>query len=574
MPDKSPAYVIGVDFGTDSVRAVVVNALNGEELSSGVHEYQRWKEGKYNNPAQSQFRQHPLDYLEGVENSIKRSLAVLSPQVIDAIKGISVDTTGSTPGPIDENGNLLALRPDFAENPNAMFVLWKDHTANKEAEEINQLAHSWKVDFTKYVGGIYSSEWFWAKILHISREDEEVRNHAFSWVEHCDWISAVLTGNTNPLTLKRSRCAAGHKAMWHEEFEGLPSEEFLLKLDPVLAGLRNRLFRHTYAADEAMGTISEDWAVRLGLPKDVVIGTGAFDAHMGAIGAHIEPYTLVKVIGTSTCDITIGPVEEVGSLLIKGICGQVEGSVVPGMLGMEAGQSAFGDLYAWWSKVILNPVVKLLEAQGQAAIARQLEETMIPYLSEEASKLPVLEDDIVSIDWMNGRRTPDANHTLKGAISNLNLGSDTVKIFKSLVESTAFGARRISERFAEEGVAIKQVIAIGGVSRKSSFVMQTLADVMNVPIKVVQSDQCCALGAAICASVVSGVYPSIEVAQQSMASGFDIQYNPRPEVVKVYEKLYKKYLKLGQFLEHEFASVETNNEGNAKNAQITTSSIS
>ncbi|MDQ3535883.1 MAG: ribulokinase [Bacteroidota bacterium] len=553
--DKNSSYVIGVDYGTDSVRAVVVNAHNGEELSSGVHEYKRWKEGKYNDPARSQFRQHPLDYIEGLEYSIKEALSSLSPPIINSIKGISIDTTGSTPGPVDEMGNLLALREDFAENPNAMFILWKDHTANAEAEEINKLSHQWEVDYTKYVGGIYSSEWFWAKILHILRVDARVRAHAFSWVEHCDWISAVLTGNINPLSIKRSRCAAGHKAMWHEEFEGLPSEEFLVKLDPVLKGIRKRLFRHTFAADQAMGTISTEWAQKLGLPNHVVIGTGAFDAHMGAIGAHIGPYTLVKVIGTSTCDITVGPVEEVGNLLIKGICGQVEGSVIPGMLGMEAGQSAFGDVYAWWNKIILDPVIKILEKQGQGAVAKKLSEEMISFLTEEAGKLPVTEDDVIALDWMNGRRTPDANHTLKGAITNLNLGSDSVKIFKALVEATAFGARRISERFDEEGVAIKQVIAIGGVSRKSSFVMQKLADVMNVPIKVAKSDQCCALGAAICASVVAGIHPSIQVAQEAMASDYDVEYKPRPEVVKIYQKLYQKYLSLGQSLENELTDI-------------------
>jgi L-ribulokinase len=528
-----------------------VHTHTGEEMSSGVYEYQRWKSGKYCDPVISQFRQHPLDYLEGLEQSIKKALQHVSGEVIENIKGISVDTTGSTPGPVDETGMLLALLPEFSENPHAMFILWKDHTANTEAEEINTLAHRWDVDYTKYVGGIYSSEWFWAKILHTLRVDKQVRAKAFSWVEHCDWISAVLTGNTNPLSLKRSRCAAGHKAMWHEEFEGLPSEEFLTALDPVLAGLRQRLFRQTYTFDESMGTISAEWAQKLGLPGDVTIGVGGFDAHMGAVGASIEPYTLVKIIGTSTCDISMAPTEQIGHLLIRGICGQVEGSVVPNMLGLEAGQSAFGDLYAWFQQVILSPVTQLLTQQGQTSAVKYLQENMIRHLSEEASKLPVTEQDIIAVDWMNGRRTPDANHQLKGAIANLNLGSDAARIFKSLVEATAYGARRISERFQQEGISIKQVIAIGGVSRKSSFVMQTLADVMNVPIKVAKSDQCCALGAAICAATASGVYPTITAAQQAMASDMDATYKPRPENVAVYDVLYRKYLRLGNFIEEE-----------------------
>ncbi|WP_421825594.1 ribulokinase [Larkinella sp.] len=542
-------YVIGVDFGTDSVRAVLVNAETGDELASGVHEYVRWKTGAYCDPARSQFRQHPLDYLEGLEQSVRSALRAVSPEVIADIRGISVDTTGSTPGPVDENGTPLALLPQFADNPNGMFILWKDHTANQEAEEINQLAHRWDTDFTKYVGGIYSSEWFWSKILRTLRVDESIRPAAFSWIEHCDWISAVLTGNSNPLTLKRSRTAAGHKALWHAEFEGLPSEEFLTMLDPLLAGLRDHLFRHTYTSDEPMGTISAEWAEKLGVPTTVVIGVGGFDAHMGAVGANIESYALVKVIGTSTCDMLMAPSEDVGHLLIRGICGQVDGSIVPGMLGMEAGQSAFGDLYAWFTRLILEPVASLLTQQGQARSIPALQAALLPHLSEQASQLPVQETDIVSLDWLNGRRTPDANHTLKGAISGLNLGSSAAHVFKSLVEATAYGARRIAERFVEEGVPIQQVIAIGGVARKSAFVMQTLADVMNVPIKVAESDQCCARGAAVCAAVAAGIYPTFAEAQKAMASAFDAVYTPRLERAAVYDVLYERYLSLGGFIE-------------------------
>jgi L-ribulokinase len=350
-------FVIGVDYGTDSVRALVVNTATGEEVGTAVHYYARWKQGLYCDPASSQFRQHPLDYLEGLQNSIAGALEGLSDEVKQNIVGISVDTTGSTPVAVDQNGTPLALLPEFAENPNGMFILWKDHTANAEAEEINHLAHHWDTDFTKYVGGIYSSEWFWAKILRTLRVDETIREKAYSWVEHCDWISAVLTGNTDPIAMKRSRCAAGHKALWHQEFEGLPSEEFLTKLDPLLGGLRDRLFSETYTSDNSMGTISKEWADKLGISDKAVIGVGAFDCHMGAVGADIQPYSLCKVIGTSTCDMLVAPNEEIGHLLIRGICGQVDGSIIPGMLGMEAGQSAFGDLYAWFQKVIVGPFV-------------------------------------------------------------------------------------------------------------------------------------------------------------------------------------------------------------------------
>jgi L-ribulokinase len=541
-------YVIGIDFGTDSVRALVVNANTGEQAGTAVAEYTRWKEGKYCDASVSQFRQHPLDYLEGLESAVSNALDQSPAHVRENIKGISVDTTGSTPVAVDKNGTPLALLPEFAENPNGMFILWKDHTANAEAEEINKLAHGWSTDYSKYVGGIYSSEWFWAKILRTLRVDERVRDHAYSWVEHCDWISAELTGVTDPLTLKRSRCAAGHKALWHQDFEGLPSNEFFAELDPLLNGLRDRLFADTATSDESMGTISQAWAEKLGLPADVVIGVGAFDAHMGAVGALIEPYSLCKVIGTSTCDMLVAPNEEVGHLLIKGICGQVDGSIVPGMLGMEAGQSAFGDIYAWFAKLVVEPVRTLL---GEEA-AQELSKKLIPHLASQAALLPVTEKDIIAVDWLNGRRTPDAKHTLKGAILGLNLASDPARIFKALVEATAYGSKSIVERFRNEGVPIHQVIAIGGVAKKSSFVMQTLADVLNMPIKVAASEQACALGAAMFAAVAAGVYETLPEAQEAMNSGFDAVYQPRPDQSAVYQTLYQKYLQSGAFLENEF----------------------
>ncbi|GAB3897450.1 ribulokinase [Spirosoma agri] len=560
----SNSYVIGVDFGTDSVRALIVDTQTGQAVGTHVHEYQRWKKGLYCDPATSQFRQHPLDYLEGLEATITASLAKAPDDVRQHIVGISIDTTGSTPVAVDETGLPLALRPDFTENPNGMFILWKDHTANAEAEEINDLAHHWDTDYTKYVGGIYSSEWFWSKMLRTLRVDEAVRQHAFSWVEHCDWISAVLTGNTNPLTLRRSRCAAGHKALWHREFDGLPSDEFLTRLDPLLSGQRDRLFRDTYTADQSMGNLSAEWAEKLGLSTGVVIGVGAFDAHMGAIGAEIEPYAFVRIIGTSTCDILMAPIEEIGHRLIRGICGQVDGSVAPGMLGLEAGQSAFGDVYAWFARLITGPVRELLGDEAADTLSRQL----IPHLSEQAAKLPVTEHDLIALDWINGRRTPDANHTLKSAIAGLNLGTDAAKIFKALVEATTFGSRSIVDRFIEEGVPIKKVIAIGGVAKKSPFVMQTLADVLNKPIQVASSDQACALGAAMCAAVAAGVHPTMEAAQQAMGSGFDAEYQPRPEQVAVYEKLYQKYLNLGAFIENKQPSSTQSSKQYAQSESI------
>ncbi|NLI25348.1 MAG: ribulokinase [Bacteroidales bacterium] len=552
-------FVIGIDYGTDSVRTLIVDASTGAEVASSVFWYPRWKAGKYCNPAANQFRQHPLDYMEGLEITVKEALASAPAGTAERVVAISVDTTGSTPVAVNREGTPLSLLPEFSENPNAMFILWKDHTSVKEAAEINELAKKWGgTDYTRYEGGVYSSEWFWAKILHILRTDEKVRQAAFSWVEHCDWIPALLTGNTNPLTLKRSRCAAGHKAMWHEEWGGLPSEDFLVRLDPLLKGLRDRLYTETYTSDVPAGTLSAEWAARLGLPATVTVGVGAFDAHLGALGGEIKPYYLSKVMGTSTCDMLVAPMSEAGKKLVKGICGQVDGSIVPGMLGMEAGQSAFGDIYAWFRDVLAWPVKEILQKSKLVdnATKEKLEEEIldriIPELSAAAEKIPPHETAMVALDWMNGRRTPDANQELKGAITGITLGSDAPRIFRALVEATAFGALRIVDRFREEGVRIDGVIALGGVAKKSPFVMQTVCDVLGMPILVARSEQACALGSAMAAAVAGGIYPSVEEAQKKMGSGFEYEYKPRKEYTEIYRKLYHKYLKLGHFIEYEF----------------------
>ncbi len=549
-------YVIGVDYGTDSVRSIIVDARNGKEIASDVFYYPRWKEGKYCDPNRNQFRQHPLDYIEGLETTIKNALAKSSPAVAAGVVAISVDTTGSTPIAVDKDGTPLSMLPGFEENPNAMFVLWKDHTATQEAEEVNRLAKSWGgVDYTKFEGGIYSSEWFWSKVLHVLRVDDKVRNAAFSWVEHCDWIPAIMTGHTDPLTMKRSRCAAGHKAMWHEDFNGLPSEEFLVKLDPLLKGLRERLYHDTYTCEVKVGNLTKEWASRLGLSESVAVGAGSFDAHLGAVGGEIKPYYLSKVMGTSTCDMLIAPMDEMKGKLIRGICGQVDGSIVPGMLGMEAGQSAFGDIYAWFRKLLLWPAEEILgnttlvDAATREKLISEIGDKIIPELSRQAAEIPISDSGIVALDWMNGRRTPDANQLLKGAIMGLNLGSDAPRIFRALVEATAFGAKKIVDRFISEGVRIDGIIALGGVAKKSPFIMQVVADVLNMPILVARSEQACALGSAMAAATMAGLYPTVLAAQKAMGNGFETEYKPVPAHAKDYAALYKKYNEAGEFIE-------------------------
>ena len=538
-------YVIGMDYGSDSCRGVIVDTTNGLEIASEVFYYPRWKKGLYCNPTKSQFRQHPRDYVEGLQTVIKNIVGRVPKEVRDHIVGISVDTTGSTLCAVNKEGVPLALLPQFEENPHAMFILWKDHTATQEASEINEYAKNWGgIDYTQYIGGVYSSEWFWAKILHTLRVDEEVRNAAYSWVEHCDWIPALLTGVTSSKDIKRSRCAAGHKAMWHEEYKGLPEEKFLEGIDPLLKGLRERLFDTTYTADERAGVITNEWAKELGLPEGVWIGCGAFDCHMGAVGGNIKPKALVKVMGTSTCDILIEETDIVQGRLIKGICGQVDGSVIRGMMGMEAGQSAFGDVYAWYKRLLEWPLKYIDEDKREEVLDKLLIE-----LEKEAALINPLESGVLAVDWMNGRRTPYANQNLKGAITGIHLGTDAPTIYRSLIEATAYGARAIVECFRESGMEINEVIAIGGVAKKSALNMQIVANVLNMPIRVAESEQAVAIGAAIFAAVVGGVYPTVEKAQEKMASQTEKVYYPEEKWVNIYDELYKKYLEVGNFIE-------------------------
>ncbi len=540
-------YVTGADFGTDSVRAVIIDTANGAELVSAVCYYPRWKDGLYCNAAVNQFRQHPLDYTESLEKTIKECVAKAGADVAKNIVGLSVDTTGSTPVAIDANGTPLAMLPGMEENPNAMFVLWKDHTSVEEAEAINRHAEKFDINYLQYVGGIYSSEWFWAKLLHILKEDEQVRKNVYSFVEHCDWIPFVLTGGSDARQLKRGVCSAGHKALWAEAFNGLPPNEFFSSLHPLLDGFTEKLFTDTYTSDKAAGIISSEWATKLGLPENVVIGIGAFDCHMGAVGGQIEPYELSRIVGTSTCDIMVAPQADMQGKLVRGICGQVNGSVIPGMIGLEAGQSAFGDAYAWFKNLISWPLRFVNDAQQREEIQAKI----IAELSKEAAALPLQDSDVLANDWLNGRRTPDANQLLKGAFTGLNMGSDAPQLFKALVEATCFGSRAIVDRFISEGIPVKGIIALGGVARKSPYIMQVMADILERPIKVHSSEQTCAAGAAMFAATAAGVYANVGDAMKAMGSGFEKTYTPDTSRAAYYQSRYKKYMSLGDFISNQ-----------------------
>jgi L-ribulokinase len=533
---------LGIDFGSDSVRALVADCRTGAELGAGVAAYPRWASGQYCDPAAQRFRQHPADHLESMRSAVRAALRQAGKGAAAQVVGIGVDTTGSSPLPIAAEGTALGLTPGFSEDPDALCILWKDHTAVAEAAELNALAASGRFpDYTRWVGGIYSSEWWWAKIAHVVRHNRRVSQAAHTWMEHCDWIPFVLTGAGDPARAARSRCAAGHKALWHAGWDGLPAEDFLIALEPRLRGLRARLYQETVTADQSAGGLCPEWAKAFGLRPGIAVAAGAFDAHLGAVGAGAKPNVLVKVMGTSTCDMLLAPPEAVGQRTVRGICGQVDGSILPGLIGLEAGQSAFGDIYAWYQRLLGWPLTRLPAAQRQRLLA-----DMLPALEAAAAAVPPLATGELALDWFNGRRTPDADQTLRGAITGLHLGSDAPTLYRTLIEATAYGARAIVERFVAEGVAVDGVVALGGIARKSPLVMQICADVLNRPIAVVASDQCCALGAAMAGAAAAGVHASLTAAQRAMASPLERTYKPRRAVATVYDRGYQQYLALGQ----------------------------
>ncbi|MBQ6473412.1 MAG: ribulokinase [Victivallales bacterium] len=517
--------LIGLDFGSDSVRALLCDE-HGKQLSSAVSYYRRWADGLYCDASENRFRHHPLDYLESMEEVLKGVLKSADP---GCVAGIALDATGSTPVAVNQDGCPLALLPGL-EEPDAMFLLWKDHSSIEEAARINEVAANWPgIDYRMYEGGRYSSEWFWSKLLHVLRHSEAVRQQAFSFVELCDWATGALCDNINPLTMARSRCAAGHKALWHASWGGLPPEDFLSAIDPMLAGFRSRLYTETRTADLPAGKIAPKWAAKLGLPENVVIGGSALDGHTGTIGAEIGPGDLVKILGTSSCDMAVA---NHVSKCVRGICGQVDGSILPGLTGLEAGQSAFGDVYAWFKR--------LLGYAGDISLAD---------LEKEAAAVPPGANGVFALDWFNGRRTPDSNERLTGAIGGLTLASTAPMIYRALVESTLFGTRAIAERLREEGIPVSALKAVGGISRKSPMVMQLCADILQIPVQVCACDQATALGAAMYAAVGAGIYPTLPEAMKAMGAGFDRTYNPTAELASVYETLYQRYRALGQAME-------------------------
>lgn len=523
-------FTLGIDYGTNSVRCLVVRCADGAELGSAVVDYPSGKQGILLDLKDHHLaRQHPGDYLFGLEKSVKAALAAAKKkrgfdprQVV----GIGVDTTGSSPIPVDAKNRPLALDRKWAKNLAAQCWLWKDHTGWREAARITELAAAHRPHFIAKCGNTYSSEWWWSKIWHCLAVAPDVFKAAYSWVELCDWIPSVLAGVTDPRQVKRGVCAAGHKALYADEWGGLPDKEFLEMLDPQLSDLRDRLYDKAHDATEAAGTLGVEWAKKLGLEPGIPIAIGEFDVHYGAIGCGVREGTLVKVIGTSTCDCGVVSAEK-HVPDIPGICGIVEGAILPGFYGIEAGQSAVGDIFKWWVEVVL---------EGDGALHAKL--------TKEAAKQKPGQAGLIALDWNNGNRTILVDQLLSGLLLGQTLYTTRAEIYRALIESTAYGARAIIERIREYGVPIDRVVCAGGIAEKNPLLMQIYADVTGCTMQVAGSTQACALGSAVSAAVLAGVFKTFAEAQAAMTSVQPKQYRPNAANRQVYDRLYTLYRNL------------------------------
>lgn len=524
------SFSLGIDYGTNSVRALVVRCADGVEIGCGVAQYPSGKEGVLLDSKDHHLaRQHPGDYLFGLEASVRAALAEAARhkgfRAADVI-AIGVDSTGSSPIPVDAKNRALGMEAKWRKNLNAQCWLWKDHTSWREAARITELAAKHRPQFIAKCGNTYSSEWFWSKIWHCLKVDPAVFTAASSWVELCDWVPSVLAGVTDPREIQRGVCAAGHKALYCGEWGGLPDKKFLTLLDPQLASLRDRLYEKAHDATQAAGRLSETWAERLGLKAGIPIAIGEMDVHYGAIGSGIAEGTLVKVIGTSTCDCAVVPTKKKVAD-IPGICGIVNGAILPGFYGIEAGQSAVGDIFKWWIETICG---------GDGALYSRLE--------KQAAKQSPGASGLLALDWNNGNRTILVDPMLSGLIVGTTLHTNQAEVYRALIEATAFGARAIIERIEEYGVPVKRIVCAGGIAEKSPMLMQIYADVTGRTMQVAGSGQACALGAAISGAVLAGAHRDFPSAQRAMTSLKEIEYKPNAAARKTYNALYRLYCQL------------------------------
>jgi L-ribulokinase len=550
-------YVLGIDFGSDSMRALLADAYTGKEIASEVKNYPRWEKGLYSNPSESKFRHHPLDYIEVLEASLS-ALTSKHKEISKNIIAISIDTTASTPCFVDEKLTPLSLKDEFKEDPDAMFILWKDHTAEKESNEINNLLKKSDVNYAREMGNYYTPEGYWAKVLHILRTNEKIRKTAFSCIELCDYLPALLTGCNDIKNLKCGHCIAGVKMMYSEDWNGFPPQSFFEQIDPLLIPILKTLPKENYTCDKIAGKLTKEWAKKFGLNEGILIGVGNVDSHSGGVGGGVCHGTLVMNLGTSAGYMTVMPKKEMDGITIDGVYGQVDSSILPGMIGYESGLSAMGDCYAWLKKLLLYNVnniisnMKDLSDDVKMKIKKECEDQIIIQLTKDLEKLKIDEKFPISTDWFNGRRSPKTNNALKATITNLNLSSSAPEIFYALAEATAFASKRIIDHLKDNGVVIKRLIAIGGVAQKSPFVMQLMCDTIGMEINVTSCVQAGALGAVIHAAVIGGIYPSTAAAQMSICAPVIKIYKVNEERRKFLMKRFEMYKELEVFSEKNF----------------------
>lgn len=549
------AYVLGLDYGTDSARALLIDAHSGKEIDSEVSAYTRWSKGLYCNPSINQFRQHPLDYLESLKQVVC-AITSRNRELVPSIVAIAIDSTGSTPCLIDQQGKPLALHEEYASCPEAMFVLWKDHTGQKEADLINEACSRAEVNYSSHSGYTYSAECFWAKVLHQLRVCAPLRKDAWSAVELCDWIPATLTGCHDASEIRMGHCACGAKWMWADEWGGFPPASFFKEIDPLLLPILEHLPKQNYGCDKSVGVLCTEWAEILGLRPGIPIGVGNIDSHSGAVGAGVQEGTAVLNLGTSACYMTVISKDKIGNRVIPGVFGQVDGSILPDMVGFESGLSAFGDIYAWFKRLLCWPLhnivsqIEQIDSSTRELVITQTEEQIMNVLNAEAEKIvPTLETSS-AVDWFNGRRSPFTNDTLSGMLSGLKLSTTAPEVYYALVEATAFATRRILDHFAENGIEIDRLIGVGGIAQKSSFVMQLLSDVTQRRIDVSECKQACAMGSAIHAATAAGIYRTVTEAQQAMCQPVTRSYTPNSNRFAILNQRYQNYLRAGSFIEN------------------------
>jgi len=540
--------VIGMDFGTDSVRAILVDCANGNELSSSSCNYPRWSEGLYSDVSKSQFRHHPLDYLEAMAKSMSDVVASCPDK--SEIEAISIDSTGSTPCLVDEKLVPLSLKDGFETDPDAMFILWKDHTSAEEARLITEKCSGHTPNYACHMGNNYSPECFWSKVLHVLRKSKKLRDNAFTAVELCDWIPIVLTGCNSLDDVKASHCAAGAKHLWSEEWGGFPPDAFFAGIDPLLLPILRNMPKANYGCTVTAGHLCPEWAAKFGLSESVRVGVGNIDSHSGAVGGGIAYKTMVMNMGTSACYMAVVPNEIMAGRIVDGVFGQVDGAILEGMDGFEVGLSAFGDLLAWMRRLLSWPLEHLLSGVGEDRI-REAENRILTELSKEAAELPVREDAPIATDYFNGRRVPRPDGTLTGTIAQLKIASSPAELFNALVEALAFATKVILDYMDANDVSINRLIAIGGVSQKSPFVMQKIADITGKTIEVSESKHAGALGAAIHASIIAGTYSSVEEAQVRMCQPIMGKFIPDGTYYGIMKSRYRRYLDMVKFTEEE-----------------------